>query len=167
MALSATVNQSAPVQMAAADGNTALFAQARVYNAAGAVVTTINLTHMAEGIYAGTWTPTIEGYFTVVYQFYTDAGYTTPAAYDKQAETFDVNSIKTNLLRILALHNENSVIDQQVYNPDGNITSARIRCYDSKANALLASTAGLQFQYAMSASYAGTFLSNFTMTREL
>jgi hypothetical protein len=167
MAIIATPNQAATLSILAADGSTALFARAKVYNSVGTLVATISLPHVAEGMYAGAWTPTIEGFYQAVYTLYTDSGFTTLATYDKAAETVDVNALKNNVLRLLGVHNDNAVIDNQSYNGNGDATGCRIRCYDTKANALAAGLTGLLFQYTMTATYAGTNLTNFTMVREL
>ena len=61
---------------------------------------------------------------------------------------------------------DNSVIDNQVYDVNDNLTSARIRHYSTKANAQAAGDTGLLNTWTISASYTGTYLNNFIMTRE-
>lgn len=162
----ATLNEPTPLQIAATDGNTALFARAHVYSADGVLTATVSLPHLAEGLYGATWTPAIEGYFTSICTFYTDAGFTTPAAYDKAADVIEVNSNKTNLLRLLGLMKENAVLDQEVYDTAGHVTQARLRCYDSAVNATNATSFGLVFSYQYNATYdADGKLLNFTTLR--
>ena len=170
--LLATVNEAVTLSMLASDGRTDLYGQARVYNSSGGLVTTLNLTHAAEGLYQTNYTPTIEGFFNVAYQFYFDSGHTVDAGYEKQGETMDVNSFRTNILRILGLVHENSVVDQQSYDTDGNLVQARIRAYDSTANANNASAispaaynTGLRFTWQVDATYSLGSLVKYTITR--
>jgi hypothetical protein len=165
--LQATVNQPVPLQVLVADGRTDLFAQVRVYTAAGFLLTTLSAPHVAEGMYGVSWTPTTEGYYSVISQIYFDAGFTIDAGYEKQGESVDVNSIKTNILRLLGLQHDNTVIDMQVYDVNGNLLSARVRVYDTKPNAITAGLTGLQFQYSVTAAYITGQLSNYTMVRDI
>jgi hypothetical protein len=164
--LGATVNEALPLQLLAADGRTDLFGQVRVYSAAGALVTTINMAHVAEGLYNASWTPGTEGWFSAILQFYTDAPRTTPANYDKLGEQISVTSMKTNIQRVLGLQKENAVLDNIVYDGDGHAISSRLRCYDSKANALLAGGTGLLFQYTITVTYSAGILVQYEITRE-
>lgn len=151
--LLATPNQPIPLTVLAADGLTSLFPQARVYSASGSLVATVNLSHVSEGLYSAMYTPTTEGIFDVVYQFYTDSGRTQTALYDKGSETLDVNSERTNIMRILGLMHENSVFDQQQYNAQGSLVSGRVRSYDTAANAALGGLTGLLFVWTIQATY--------------
>ena len=170
--LLATVNEAVTLSMLASDGRTDLFGQARVYNSLGGLVTTINLSHVAEGVYQSNYTPTAEGYFQVVYQLYFDSGRTVDAGYEHQAETLDVNSFRTNILRILGLLHENAVVDQQSYDGDGNLTQARIRSYNSSTNASNAAAVspatyntGLLFTWQVDATYSSGSLVKYVITR--
>lgn len=170
--LLATVNESVILSMLASDGRTDLFGQARVYDGSGGLVVTITLPHVAEGVYQVLYTPTIEGYYSLVYQLYFDSGHTIDAGYEHQGETLDVNSFRTNILRILGLVHENAVVDQQAYDIDGNLLQARIRAYDSATNATNAAsvspspyTTGLQFTWQVEATFTGGALSKYVITR--
>ena len=90
----------------------------------------------------------------------------------KQGEALDVSSIRTNVLRLLGLVHENAVVDQQTYDSEQNLTSARIRVYDTAANANAAAAisptpylTGLKFIYEVHAEYSGGLLSKYYMTR--
>lgn len=168
----ATPGQPALLSMLASDGNVSLYGQAIVYDAAGAVAATVNLNLVAGGLYTGSWTPATEGFYSVVCKFYTDIGRTTAASYEVQGETVDVSSIKTNILRLLGLTHENSVIDAQIYNDSGDIVSARIRCYNSAVNCAAASAAspatyltGMLFEYRVFALYQAGVLKNYRIER--
>jgi hypothetical protein len=170
--LLATVNEAVVLSMLASDGRTDLFGQARVYNSVGGLVSTVSLAHVAEGVYQVSYTPTIEGYFSVVYQLYFDAGHTVDAGYEHQGETLDVSAFRTNILRILGLVHENAVVDQQAYDVDGNLIQARIRAYDSAANANAASAisptaylTGLRFTWQVDATFTSGALSKYVITR--
>lgn len=164
--LLATVNEPIPLQLLAADGRTDLYGQVRLYDDVGGLITTIDLPHLADGLYGSVWTPTIEGVYSSVGELYFDAGRTISAGYEKQGENIDVNSVRANILRLLGLVHENSVVDLQVYNVDGNLTSARIRVYDSKSNAILAGLVGVQYTYTVLATYSGQQLNSYKILRD-
>lgn len=164
--LLATLNQPVPLRVLAADGRTDLFCQVRIYSAVGTLVNTLDLAHVAEGLYSVTWTPAVEGVYSVVGQLYFDSGHTVDAGYEKQGDDIDVNSVRTNILRLLGLQHDNAVIDQQIYDTLGNLTSARVRIYDTKPHALAAGATGLLFQYSVTASYFNGQLVNYTMVRD-
>lgn len=170
----ATVNEPVTLSALAGDGRGDMFAQARLYNAAGTLVSTLTVPHVAEGLYQVSYTPTVEGYFSTIYQFYLDSGHTIDAGYEKEGESLNVNSIKTNIARLLGLAHENSVVDQQTYNGDGMLTSARIRVYDNATNAAAAYSivpstynTGLKFIYQVQATYASGDLASYMITRVL
>lgn len=172
MAIWGTVNEPSVLSFLAADGRTDLYAQIRIYNGAGSLVATLNPVHVAEGLYQVSYTPTSEGDFQVVAQFYFDIPRTVDAGYDKQGETLTVNSVKTNVSRLLGLAHENTVVDQQTYNGDGLLTSARLRVYDSAANASAAFSispatynTGLKFVYQVQATYSTGDLASYMITR--
>src|SRR5574343_219934 len=166
--LLATVNEAVTLSMLASDGRTDLYGQARVYNSAGSLVATLSLTHVAEGIYAVQYTPTVEGYYSVAYQLYFDAGFAVDSDYENKGEALDVNSFRTNILRNLGLDHENTVVDQQTYDVDGNLQTARVRAYDSAANAASAAAVspaayntGLKFTWNVNAEYSLGLLSKY------
>ena len=163
--LRATLNESVPLQVLASDGRADLYARAFLYFNA-ALVTSFDLTNIGNGLYGTTWTPDTEGYYSVIYQLFLDAGFTVAGDYDLESETVEVCSDKTNLLRILGLLHQDAVFDNQTYDGEGNFTGGRLRCYDSKANALSAGLTGLLFTYTITASYTGGQLSSYRITKE-
>lgn len=164
--LRATLNEAVPLQVLASDGNTALFARALIYRA-GALEATVSLLPIAGGLYGLDHTFVQEGYVSVVYQLFFDAGLTVPAPYDLESEIIEVSSDKSNILRILGLLHENAVFDQQVFDVSGNLVSGRIRSYDTKLNAQAAGLTGLLFTWLLSAVYTGGQLSRYSLTREM
>lgn len=149
----ATLNEPVPLQILTPDERADLYARARLFTPDGALVEEFNLPHMITGLYATTWTPNEEGYYSVVYDLFTDEAYTTPADYDREGELIEVTSEKVYLLRLLGLAHENSVLDQHVYNANGRLVSARLRNYDTKANAQAAGETGLRFTWTVTATY--------------
>jgi hypothetical protein len=164
--IAATLNEAVPLQILAGDGRADLHGEVRLYNPAGALVATVPLTHLQEGLYGATWTPGSEGFFSAVYQFYMDPSLTIDAGYSKGGELIEVSQTKTNILRLLGLVHENSVVDQQQYDPDGNLIQARIRCYRDRASAEAAGSSGLQFLYEVFASYTNGLLDSYRIVRE-
>ena len=77
---------------------------------------------------------------------------------------FASESINDYLVKAVGLLHENSVMDQTSYS-SGKLTGARIRLYDSKANALLASSTGKLYEYQVAATYSGGNLTSYTVTR--
>lgn len=165
--LLATPNEPVPLHALAANGQTDLYGLARIYDSVGALVSTVTLNHLNEGLYGGTFTPTVQGVLTVVYQLYLDSSHTNPAEFDKEIETIDVSDERTNIMRILGLMHENAVFDQQTYNGVGNLISGRVRAYNNKINAELAGLTGLLFTWNIQAIYnANNQLVNFMIKRD-
>lgn len=172
MSIQATVNEPTLLAMLATDGRTDLYAQMRIYSSANVLVTTINLTHVAEGAYQALWTPTTEGDYSTVGQFFFDPSHLVDAGYEKQGENINVNTLKTNIARLLGLAHENTVVDQQTYNGDGLLLTARIRTYDSAVNASAAFSispatynTGLKYVYQVQATYSSGDLASYTILR--
>jgi hypothetical protein len=166
MSITAPIGLPIQIRIQAFDGSTGLFPQAKIYDPAGSLVTTLNLTHIAGGLYGAPWTPAVEGLFTAVGQFFTDSGHTTDAGLNRTVEDVDVSTLKSNVARLLGLSQEFVVIDSQTYDGLQNLTSARIRIYDSKAHALAAGMTGLIATYTQTATYSGILLQGYTVVKE-
>lgn len=69
------------------------------------------------------------------------------------------------LTRAVGLLHENSVMDNITYTVGGKLTSARVRLYDSKVNALAAGVTGLLHEYGIAATYSGANLLSYTVTK--
>jgi hypothetical protein len=69
----------------------------------------------------------------------------------------DVEGVNDKVTQALGLLYQNSVLDQQEY-VDQKLIWARLRCYDSAANAEAAGTTGLLRTYAVTANYDGVGL---------
>lgn len=71
------------IPFTAYDMSTSLYPQAKLYNSSGTLVTTVNLSHIANGNYQGTYTP--DGSYKFLSGSiiaYTDSGHTVVGAYD-------------------------------------------------------------------------------------
>lgn len=172
MSLTTTVNEATVLSILAADGRTDLYAQIRVYDSLGGLTATVNPPHITEGLYQIAYTPSVEGVFSYVGQFYLDAGRTLDAGYDKQGETLTVDNTKNLILRILGLQHQNALVDSTVHDADRNLTSARIRVYDSDVNVAAAAAispatynTGLLFQYQISASFFSGVLQKYRIEK--
>lgn len=86
-----------------------------------------------------------------------------------------ISSVGDGVLRALGLLHENSVFDQSTFDVNNNLLSARVRIYNSKANADAASAAspaayntGKVAEYLITASYVPSTpnLTKYTVTRE-
>jgi hypothetical protein len=151
--LRATLNEVIPLQVFVPDGRNDLFGQVRVFNVSGAQIVSVALVNIAEGLYSVNWLPAVEGYFTAVYDLYFDSGHTSHTDYERDCESIEVSSDKTNLLRLLGLAHENAVLDQEMYGSNGRLVSARLRAYDTKDHADAAGLEGLRFVWSIAASY--------------
>jgi hypothetical protein len=152
--LRATLNETIPLAALVSDGNTGLYPRTTVLNSSLSTVDVLYPTHATKGLYSCDWTPAAEGYYMTVVEFFLDALHTVPAsAYPNGGESIEVTSDKTNILRILGLNHENAVLDNQTYDGARRLTSARLRAYDSAANAALAGLGGLLFEWTVAAAY--------------
>jgi len=73
--LSTDIGTATPLELSFTDGASTKAARAYVRTTLGAAVATIPLTHVGDGVYSGSWTPLVVGYFNVVYIIYTDGTY--------------------------------------------------------------------------------------------
>jgi len=150
----ATVNTAYPLRLLLGDGLTGLYPQAKVYSAAGALVATVALVHIAEGLYGANWTPSVIGYYAGVFTVYTDSGHTTPSTdYEKSGDEIEVTATMTDdvleallvdhmdsgsvgeaITLMLGLLHHNFLLDNPTYNDDGLLTAARIRIFPTAAD---------------------------------
>jgi len=157
-----------------ADGEEGLYPQVKIYDSSNVVVSTVDLVSVEGGLYTAQFTPNTAGIFVGVVTHYADAAHTVLAGYTKDLVTIDVNSIKTNILRILGLLHQNAVVDNTTYDVDGNMLSGRVRCYDTKVNAQAAEAVspaayntGKTFEYQVTAEYNSSKMTKYTMVQVL
>jgi len=71
------IEDSLLLELELGDGDTGKFPRVRIYDAAAALQTTIDLVHVAFGLYQGAWaSPPALGHFSAVFIVYNDAGHT-------------------------------------------------------------------------------------------
>lgn len=154
MSLRATLNEPVALQALASDGREDLYVRVTVLNPSLATEVELYPVHVIKGLYSVNWTPAGEGYYSAIYEFFTDPAYTIKATdYPNGGESIEVSSDKTNILRLLGLNHENSVLDQQTFDAGRRLVSARLRAYNSKANAEAAGVIGLLFEWQIYTEY--------------
>ena len=158
--------ETARLELVLEDGDITLYPKARVYQVGNASpLASINLNHLAEGLYEGSWNPLAIGVYSVVYTVYTDPARTIPSTrYSKELDQLLVRAdleqqIKDMVEQILA-GQENSFIDNTVYDDCCQVLSSRLRVFDSKAHCELATdggaeTLGLIATYQIVVDYTG------------
>jgi len=172
--LRATIGEALPLQVQVGDGRTDLYPQVSIHNSSGAVIAgPMDLPHFSGGLYGSTHTFSSEGQFTAIYRLYEDAGHTIAANYDVEAESIEATYDKLNLLKLLGIVHHNTVEDMFSYDISGNLSSVRVRAYDSESNALAAKatspsggTVGLLFTWNITAEYTGGRLSIYSEVEE-
>lgn len=173
--LRATIDEPTPLQVQVGDGRTDLFARVRLFDPAGSELTgsPVSLPHLTGGLYGATFTFDTEGYSTAVYNLYEDAGFTLDASYDIEAEVIEAVPDKFNIKKILGLTHGNTLEDSHDYDVAGNITSIRVRNYDSEANAAAAEltspaggTTGLLFTWTITMEYTANRLTKYLVVEE-
>lgn len=156
--MEAIVSVQTQLRLQLADGKADQFPQAKVYDPTGTLDATVNLTHVAGGLYSGNWTPSVLGVHSAQFIVYTDAGHITEnGSYDR---TIDEVSVVRKELTF-----DNSVLDSQVYDALGNLDTARLRMYDTEANALAAGATGLIDTFNVTTAYTAGELTGYTMVR--
>jgi len=167
MSVNGKVGSPVQIVMILEDGVENHYPQAEIYDAGGTVpLSVVDLEHKAKGRYEGSWTPSSVGTYSSHFFVYTDIAHTVESiAYFREVEQIfvtssDVDDLAAAILRVLGLSHENAFIDNTNFSANGQLISARIRIFDSKANAELATdggteTTGLVATYSMTADYEG------------
>lgn len=150
----ATLNSLYPLRVQLADGNPAVFPRAVIRDSSGSPVATVDLAHIANGLYGGSYTFLVVGYYSVVYTMFADAGYTVPSpTYDIEAEEVEVtlalddviwdallddhlgaNTMGEALALVRGLLQHNYVLDNTEYNSKGLLIGGRIRVFKNKTD---------------------------------
>lgn len=161
------------LRLTLADGNDGKYPRVFVYNPADGLDDTVDLDHVANGMYSGLWTPpsSVVGAYTGVFVVYQNTGRTVVAnRYDRIQETINVHDRNRLLGIIKGLLHDNGVLDQEVYGHtfEGQkyLTSARLRTYDTKANAQAAGATGLIDTYTLTGTYSDDEQVSWEVVRE-
>lgn len=87
------ISETLLLELGLSDGATDKFAQAKVYDDAGAVEATVDLDHVADGLYQGTYVPANAGHFSALYVVYDNVGRTVLAGeYSRSIDHIYVSS---------------------------------------------------------------------------
>ena len=91
--ISADVGVSTPLELMLFDGATTKAVRVRIRTTSGTLVASVNLTHIGDGLYTGSWTPAVAGYYHAVYIAYTNSTYLTEDfTYTRTTEPYRVAS---------------------------------------------------------------------------
>jgi hypothetical protein len=106
-----------------------------VYNPSNSEVSTVvtdGIVELGNGNYKYLFTPNVIGtwYVAMTHPEYFPWGKTD----DVQVFTSDISEVAANVQKTLGLVHHNFYIDQAIYDDYGNMSSARVRIYDSAAN---------------------------------
>lgn len=165
MTVPAKVGEPLPLVALLEDGNETQYPQAEIYESGGTTpIDTVDLDHKAKGRYEATWTPTTVGSYSSLFIIYSDTLHSVESiVYSRAVEQIfvsqsDVDDLASSIVRLLGLNHENAFIDTTIFDGNGQLLSARIRLYDSKANAQAAQdgdsySTGLVATYTMEADY--------------
>lgn len=167
MTIPAAVGEPVLLSLTLADDRDDMYPQAKIYEGASAtLVATIDLDHTVLGKYEAEWNPTAVGTYTSMFSIFSDVGHTvelTPFVYSREVEQIIVmynsnDDLAALMSRILGLVHENAFIDNTVFDVNGQLTAARVRLFDSKANVQAATdggseTTGLIATYTIESEY--------------
>lgn len=149
MTIPTTLGDPAALVLVLEDGNENIYPRANIYAVGSAVpVATKDLDHIIDGRYEGSWTPTSVGVYTAHFLIFSDVARTTESiVYTREAEQIFVSQsssddLAAGMTRILGLVHENAFVDQTIFDLANQLTSARVRIFDSKANAQSATDGG-------------------------
>lgn len=93
------VGEKAPIATVLEDGNVAQYPQAVIYNPSGTVLATLDLSHVADGLYTNTYTmPNLE-LIEIVYIVYSDAAHTIEnTKYGRDLDIFVLNNFSMDTI---------------------------------------------------------------------
>jgi hypothetical protein len=168
------IGETARLALTLEDGNVAQYPRVNIYNPGISLpLATLNLVHLSEGLYEVPWVPPGLGTYNAVYTVYQDVGHTVPSTkYSKELDQLIVRDdleqqiktlleeVKVEVEAILAQQDENTFIDNTVYDDCCQVLSSRIRIFDTKAHCELATdggseTLGLLATYQIVVDYEG------------
>jgi len=89
--ISADVGAPTPLELMLFDGAGTKGVRARIRTTSGDLVDTISLAHVGDGLYTGSWTPLVNGYYHAVFIVFTDGTYATEdVTYTRRSEPYRV-----------------------------------------------------------------------------
>ena len=94
--IAADVGVATPLELMLFDGAAGKGVRVHIRTTAGTSISTVDLAHIGEGFYTGTWTPASIGYFHANYIVYTDLFFTTEdMLYSRTSEPYRVGEALT------------------------------------------------------------------------
>ena len=126
----AQIGDVVPLELQLSDGSAAMFPRALIYNAAGTLLATKDLAHVANGRYTNdTFTMPADAssagaYVQVTYIVYSDAGHTTVAGYGYTSELWQRDHV---YLATVSSGATTSIIPCSLAGPPPNFTDALVR----------------------------------------
>lgn len=138
------VGQALLLELSLSDGSAAKYPRARIYDATGALQTTVDLTHVSGGLYRGSWAVPVLGQYVAHYTVYADAPHTVvDATYDRVLDHLLIRALDQDTVfqKVLGHLGENVRDDVLTYDVNNRPLTFRRRIFASKA-AALASTPG-------------------------
>jgi hypothetical protein len=100
------------------------------------------------------------------YAMTADGGATLTGAERYSVASNELSSVEKSLDIIGGLMHDNAVLDSQTYDEQNNLETARLRSYDTRANAEAAGVTGLIHTFQFTAVYTSGLLSSYTVVRE-
>lgn len=165
MSIPARVGEAVTLALVIDDGSVGLYPRAEVLSGSS-LIDTVDLTDLGKGRYEGEWTPANVGVFSALFSIFQDSDHSvelTPFVITREIEQIfvtqsGVDDLASGIARLLGLSHENAFIDNTIYDPNSMLTSARVRIFDSRSNAQLATdggseTDGLVATYSIEADY--------------
>lgn len=152
--ISITIGEPADLALVLENGDETKFPQVNIYEPSNATpIHTMDLDHAAEGMYRPdpAWTPGAVGHYHGIYTVYDDAARTVKSAdFSKEMDHILVQldlasmlqEIGDNVLELLGLREENIFMDLTKYDECCQLTSMRIRVFDTPAHADAATDGG-------------------------
>lgn len=138
------VGQALLIEASLSDAATAKFPRAIIYDELTAVATTVDLVHVANGMYFGSWTPAAVGAFVEHFTVFSDSGHTViDPEYERRSTPVLVRAVNqdTAFQKILGHLGENVRDDALSYDVNNRPLTMRRRIFATKA-AAIASTPG-------------------------
>ncbi len=131
-------------------GETNQYPQVLIYDSAGTLLSTNNMTHKATGFYYYDYTPASADYYTLIFKVWTDAGHSVlSTTYGLLSDTLEViNNLETKIdtidgivdnillkvINTLGLSQQNYRISSPVYDANNNLTSCTIKIYPTNTD---------------------------------
>lgn len=100
--ITSTVGSTAPLILQLYDGNTSKYPRAFIRDSAGELLSLIDLNHVGNGLYLGSFDPSSSGYYHAVFTVYADINHTQEDyTYTVDMESYLVKEVETDIRGIV------------------------------------------------------------------